>query len=153
MTIEQQIQRAIQSALQSALAASEISATVVAEKVHAGDEGEPENEQYPAVVIVTSTPVPDGNKSHILRVPCFIRAMSYLPDARTKQEYAELCQIIFFALQDTEEWQEFPDEDIRADIAAITIESGEEPTVDAGGMVVQETRCAVHACYINTIEE
>lgn len=152
MTIEQYLQSALQAAIRANLVASGKIATVIAEKTHDGAFNEPQDEAYPCIVIITSTPVPEGNKSYILSVPCWIRVMSYLPDARTKQQYAELTETIFTTIQTVEDWTEFEEENSRVVIGDVTIDAGEEPVVEGRGLMIQETRCTIHACY-TPIEE
>ena len=147
MTTEQQVQKALQLAFQEFLNDADIEGVVVAEKIHDGTAGQPQGEEYPAIVIITGTPVPDGNKSYNLMIPCFIRAMSLLSDARTKQEYAELCEAVFMTIQTVYDWTQYETNSENVHIGDLVIDAGEEPVMDGAGMIIQETRCTIHACY------
>jgi len=147
MTIEQELQTTLKNALADKLDSLGYTATVVAEKVHEGEASEQEEEEYPCIVIITSTPVPDGNKSAILNVPCWIRVMSYLPETKTKQEYAELSEAVFHMINQVDDYSSYEPTDASVSFDAITIEDGEEPGVTGRGLMLQTTNCTISACY------
>jgi hypothetical protein len=148
MTIEQELQTAIQSGFVAMAEEAEAVVAIVADKIHDGTEGAPQDEEYPCIAIITSTPVPQGHQSTILEVPLIIRAMSYLPDARTKQEYAELAELVYTTLQDIDDWSIYapngPSPRVRID--GVMIDSSEEPVIEGPGLIVQTTNCTIHAC-------
>jgi len=140
-TIEQQIQYAIREALQEDL---EETTFVHAQKLDSVD-NEMSEEEYPVVIITTSTPVPQGHKSKIIEVSAWITVMSYLPEDRQKEAWNDACQAVFSAIHEQDDWDDFLPDGATIKISAIMIESGEEPGM-AGKTISQTTACTVHAC-------
>jgi hypothetical protein len=151
MTKEQQIQYAIKAALQAKIAEEELEYDVYVHGIELdNDESEEyDEEKYPCIVIVTGIPVPLGHKSQILDIPMWIRVMSYLPDDKKRQRFSQIKECVFDKLHDTDDWvtyQSYPEaEAIKVEMNAVTIDNGEEPTIDGDGRLTQSVPCTVHA--------
>jgi len=154
MTREQQIQYAIKAALEAeieaAFAEADFSVKVHAVKIDNAPDDYDDKEEYPTVIINTSTPVPAGHKSRIVEVPCWVRIMTYGPDDRKREQFAYIAEVVFKVLHETEDWAVFEDVDKTLEINAVAISSSEEPTAD-GLLITQTTNCAVNANLLETI--
>jgi len=144
MTIEQQIQSAIKAAFEEAFEDFEYDVYVHAVKLD-NDVTDTENdkEQYPAVVINTSTPVPQGHKSRNLEIPCWITIMTYLPDDRKRVMLSEIAEAVFQILHGADNWDEYEDDEKTVETNAVVIDSSEEPAT-SGMLMIQVTNCTVH---------
>jgi hypothetical protein len=152
MTIEQQIQYCIKAAfldyLEGEEGETESEITIHATKLDNLPDEEFDDQLYPAIVINTGTPVPDGHKSAILTVPMWITCHSYLPSDPKREAASEMAEAVFMVISQIQDWEDFLPEDATAEVNAVLIESGEEPTV-MGPLFAQTTNCRVAACYHN----
>ena len=156
MTIEQEIQTAVKAALAAWIAAADEEAAtdevplsalihLHAVKLDNDETAEDDAEGYPAIVIDTSTPVPAGHKSAIAEVPLYIRVLTYLPTDRKRALFSELNELVFRAIHETTDWEDYQSASPVVAINAIMIESSEEPGV-SGMYMEQRTTCTVAAC-------
>jgi len=149
MTIEQEIQTAIRASIMAELETAELNEIVAvhAQKLDAIDDKESEQE-FPAIVVSTSTPVPQGHKSSNINVPLWITAMTYIPEDKTKDLFSKMCEIVFKAIHSRESWDTIMPTSNKVDIAAVTIDGGEENSID-GFSLEQTTSCTVNASYLH----
>jgi hypothetical protein len=149
MTIEQQIQQAIKDVFEAALIDSGLSRiSVFAEKL----DGPPtDEEQFPAIMILTSTPVPKSPGWAAVEVPVYIIAEVYLSrdpaEATARQDFAEMAEIIFRTIHQTEEWGDGPS----ISIEQIEIASSDQPFVSES-VLRQETNCTAIGCIKTEVE-
>ncbi|MCK9326467.1 MAG: hypothetical protein M0P69_13335 [Bacteroidales bacterium] len=149
MTIEQEIQYALREAINAKLEAAELDIAVHAQKLDAIDDLESEQE-YPVIVITTSTPVPEGHKSSNIDVPCWITVMTYLADDLKKDMFCKLCEIVFQATHGVDDWDDYMPENNAVEISAVVITAGEEPVIAGEEALEQTTNCTVYASYLHT---
>lgn len=162
MTIEQEIHTALKAAIAEALESvtlTDADGNTVTVKLHAvklDNRDEPETddfdeELFPAIVIDTSTPVPEGHKSALADAPAFITVQTYMPNDPGRAHFAELTEVVFRTIHGTTDWEDYQTDAPRGvDINAILIASSEEPTM-AGWVMEQRTECRVSLCIKDAV--
>jgi hypothetical protein len=72
--------------------------------------------------------------------------MSYIPEDLTKYLFSRMCEVVFRSIHLRESWDTVMPTNNKVEIAAVTINSGDENTINGFGLE-QTTNCTVNASY------